>query len=418
MSKCVVGLGYVGLPLAVALAEKSIPVIGVDVSADRVAQLASGRSGIEDIPDSRLHGALASGLSVTSDIEDARDADTYVICVPTPLRDSFPDLTAVEEAGRAVATVLAPEDLVILESTTYPGTTEEVLIPLLEKGSGLTSGIDVHVAYSPERIDPGNPQWHLENTPKIVGGATEQAAKLAREFYSEVIQQIVPVKGLREAEMAKLLENTFRHVNIALVNEMAIFCHELGIDLWSVIDAAATKPFGFMPFYPGPGVGGHCIPVDPSYLSWRVRKLGYTFRFVELAQEINNQMPSYVVSRLADLLNRSGMALSSSRVLCLGVSYKPEVGDTRESPALDVVRLLDEKGCQVDYHDPFVESVELEGRTWRNVALTDHQLAETDAAIVLTPHRVIDLDSVAARVPILLDTRAATDVDGDNVQRL
>jgi UDP-N-acetyl-D-glucosamine dehydrogenase len=407
MSKCVVGLGYVGLPLSVALAERGIAVVGYDVNPERAAQLAGGQSGIEDVPDLRLQRALDTGLTVTSNIEDARDADTYVICVPTPLRDSFPDLTAVEGAGQDVSTVLASEDLVILESTTYPGTTEEILIPILEKGSGLTSGIDFHVAYSPERIDPGNPKWHLENTPKVVGGATEQAAKLAREFYSEVIQEIVPVSGLREAEMAKLLENTFRHVNIALVNEMAIFCHELDIDLWSVIDAAATKPFGFMPFYPGPGVGGHCIPVDPSYLSWRVRTIGHTFRFVELAQEINLRMPVYVVARTADLLNREGVALSAARVLCIGVAYKTGVADLRESPALEVLRQLQDKGCDVLYHDPLVESIGVGEEVLHSTILDPTVLNSADIAIILTPHDEIDLDLVANHSRAIFDARGA-----------
>jgi nucleotide sugar dehydrogenase len=419
MSKaCVVGLGYVGLPLAVALAERDIPVVGYDVNADRVAQLAAGQSGIEDIPDERLQNALDISLTVSASIDDAASAETYVICVPTPLRDSFPDLTAVEAAGRAVATVLARDDLVILESTTYPGTTEELLIPLLEGGSGLEEGLDFHVAYSPERIDPGNPYFHLENTPKIVGGATEQAAKMAEEFYKQAITTIVPVKGLREAEMAKLLENTFRHINIALINEMAVFCHEMGIDLWSVIDAAATKPFGFMPFYPGPGVGGHCIPVDPSYLSWRVRKLGYSFRFVELAQEINARMPAYVVARLTELLNKEGKALSKSTILCLGIAYKPDISDLRESPAVEVFRILIEKGCNVQYHDPFVETVDVGGRSHVSKTLDPQMLAAVDAVIVLTPHSHMDMSLVTDNASVVLDTRGVVPAHREGISRL
>jgi UDP-N-acetyl-D-glucosamine dehydrogenase len=302
---------------------------------------------------------------------------TYVLCVPTPLREGMPDLRAVESAARAVASVLSAGDLVVLDSTTYPGTTEEVVRPLLDVGSGLLAGLDYLLAYSPERIDPGNPTYGIRNTPKVVGGLDEGSTKAAVRFYEQVCDTVVQVDGTREAEMAKLLENTFRHVNIALVNEMAVFCRELGIDLWQVIEAARTKPFGFMPFYPGPGVGGHCIPVDPSYLSWRVRKLGFTFRFVELAQEINAQMPSYVVTRLGDLLNDAGLALSRSRVLCLGAAYKPGVADVRESPAVEVMRQLRRKGATVCYADPHVPWLVLDAERLTAVDLAT-ALADVD----------------------------------------
>ena len=414
---CVVGLGYVGLPLAVALAEAGSTVVGYDASPARVASLAAGESGIEDIADSVLASALAAGLSVTADIADAASAKVYVICVPTPLREHEPDLAYVEGASSAIASVLSRGDLVILESTTYPGTTDEVVAPLLMSGSGLALDDDFLLAYSPERIDPTNDRWTLRNTPKVVGGCSPAATDAACDFYRKICDEVVAVRGTREAEMAKLLENTFRHVNIALVNEMAVFCHQLGIDLWEVIRAAATKPFGFMPFYPGPGVGGHCIPVDPSYLSWRLRTRGHSFRFVELAQEVNRAMPAYVVSRLADLLNEQGVALSRATVLCLGASYKPGVSDVRESPALEVMERLRAKGANVLYADPRVPSVSLGAETLTSVSLTPEVLASADVAVLLTAHEEFDVEAVARAVPALLDTRG-TDAEGDTVTRL
>jgi UDP-N-acetyl-D-glucosamine dehydrogenase len=405
-SACVVGLGYVGLPLAVALREAGVDVVGYDVDPLRVADLRAGRSGIEDVPD-----ADVAGITFTSDPAAAAACSTYVLCVPTPLREGMPDLGAVESAARAVATVLSAGDLVVLESTTYPGTTEEVVAPLLD-----AAGCEYLLAYSPERIDPGNPTYGIRNTPKVVGGVDGASTKAAVAFYEQVCDTVVQVDGTREAEMAKLLENTFRHVNIALVNEMAVFCRELGIDLWQVIEAARTKPFGFMPFYPGPGVGGHCIPVDPSYLSWRVRKLGFTFRFVELAQEINAQMPSYVVTRLGDLLNDAGLALSRSRVLCLGAAYKPGVADVRESPAVEVMRQLQRKGATVSYADPHVPSLLVDVERLSSVDLSDG-LPEVDAVVVLTPHAVFDLQLVRREAPLVLDTRAAVE-PAENVFRL
>jgi nucleotide sugar dehydrogenase len=415
---CVVGLGYVGLPLAVALVEAGQQVIGYDVDSTRASSLNQGHSGIEDISDADLRGALQRGLTVTSDIESTRGASTYVICVPTPLRDGMPDLTAVEGAARAVAQVLSHGDLVVLESTTYPGTTEEVVAPLLESGSGLKAGVDFDLAYSPERIDPGNPDFGITNTPKVVGGMGEHATKAATAFYEQVVNEVVTVAGPREAEMAKLLENTFRHVNIALVNEMAVFCRQLDIDLWDVIGAAKTKPFGFMPFYPGPGVGGHCIPVDPSYLSWRVKKLGFSFRFVELAQEINAQMPAFVVSRLSDLLNDAGLALSRSTVLCLGAAYKPGISDCRESPAVEVMQKLRHKGATVLYHDSFVPELALDTELLRSTELTPELLAAVDAVVILTPHPGVDWELVATGSSLVLDTRATLASNTEGVYRL
>jgi nucleotide sugar dehydrogenase len=407
---CVIGLGYVGLPLAVALTEAGLRVTGLDSSERRVAQLRAGRSGIEDISDELLSSVLAGGLIVTTDPAEAADATTYVICVPTPLRESFPDLASVESAAGAVAGLLRRGDLVILESTTYPGTTEEVVAPILESISGLAAGTDFHLAYSPERIDPGNQTYGLTNTPKVVGGCTTEAGDRAEEFYLRVVDTVVRVSGTREAELAKLIENTFRHVNIALVNEMAIFSRELGIDLWESIRAASTKPFGFMPFYPGPGVGGHCIPVDPSYLSYRVRKLGYPFRFVELAQEVNNRMPSYVLTRAAHVLNiEAGKSLSRSRVLCIGAAYKPGISDCRESPSLEVMRLLRERQADVVYHDELVSRLDLGGDVLDSVPLNEAELRKADLVVLLTVHPGVDLEAIVSNATLVLDTRNVVD---------
>ncbi|GAC1327918.1 MAG: UDP-N-acetyl-D-glucosamine 6-dehydrogenase [Mycobacteriales bacterium] len=410
VSVCVIGLGYVGLPLAVCLVEAGVPVVGVDTAPARIAELAAGRAGIEDVSDEQLQKAITAGLSVTTDITAAAGCTSYVICVPTPLDEGLPDLAAVEAAARAVGSVIAAGDLLVLESTTYPGTTEEVVAPIVDEVSGLRG--QYLLAYSPERIDPGNASFGISNTPKVVGGATAGAAQAAATLYGHVTDRVVLTKGTREAEMAKLLENTFRHVNIALVNEMAVFCRELGVDLWDAIEAASTKPFGFMPFTPGPGVGGHCIPVDPSYLSWRVKKLGFSFRFVELAQEVNARMPAYVVSRLTDLLNDAGLAVSRSRILCVGVAYKPGVADCRESPALEVMALLAAKGADVVFSDPHVPAVG--DRTAE--PLTAESVAAADAVLVLTAHAGIDWELVGG-AKLVLDTRAALP-ESDTVVRL
>ena len=413
---CVVGLGYVGLPLAVAFAEARVSVSGFDVDHDKVARISAGTSPVEDIADDRLARCLAGSLQVTSLIADAKVATTYIICVPTPLKESMPDLGYVESACRLVAEVLQPGDLVVLESTTYPGTTQEFAAPLLEEVSGLTAGDDFDLAYSPERIDPGNVTWNIATTPKVVGGMTPEATERAANVYGKVAGDVVRASGTAEAEMAKLLENTFRHVNIALVNELAVFCRALDIDIWEVIRLASTKPFGFMPFQPGPGVGGHCIPVDPSYLSWALRRHGFQFRFVELAQEINARMPSYVVNRAAELLNTAGLALSRARIVCIGVAYKPGVADCRESPALEVTKHLLAKGADVTYHDPYVDSITLDGRTLHSVELAD-ALQTADLVVVLTPHADVDLAAVAASEVLVLDTRNAVPA-GVNVHGL
>ena len=339
MNVVIIGLGYVGLPLAQEAVRVGLNVTGLDVKRATVDSLNSGRSHIDDLTDADVAAMVDGGFRATTDLLEISRADVMVICVPTPLSETDgPDLTAVRAASESAGKLLKPGALVVLESTTYPGTTDEVVRPLLEKASGLTAGLDFHLAFSPERIDPGNEVYGIRNTPKVVGGITPACTEAAAGFYGLVCDTVVRAKSAREAEMAKLLENTYRHVNIALVNEMAIFCHELGVDLWDAIRCAATKPFGFQAFYPGPGVGGHCIPIDPNYLSYKVRTLGYPFRFVELAQEINSRMPGYVVDRAAELLNTDAKPLNGAKVLLLGVTYKKDIADQRESPARPIAR--------------------------------------------------------------------------------
>jgi nucleotide sugar dehydrogenase len=414
----VIGLGYVGLPLVREAAAAGMRVIGLDVDRRRVESLNSGRSHIGDLGDHELAGLLDGGFRATTDQAVLHDSATVVICVPTPLReDRTPDLSAVTAAVTAVAGQVRPGTLVVLESTTWPGTTEEVVRPLLER-SGLVVGTDLHLAFSPERIDPGNPVYGVANTPKVVGGVTAECTRRAVAFYQRFVASVVPVRGTREAEMAKLLENTYRHVNIALVNEMAVFCDELGIDLWESIDAAATKPFGFQAFRPGPGVGGHCIPIDPNYLSYKVRELGYPFRFVELAQEVNDRMPAYVVSRVQRLLNRQRKAVNGSHVLLLGVTYKPDVADARETPAVPLVRRLRTLGAQVSYADPFLPAwrVDAEPVPSRQLDAVD-AFADADICVLLQDHSAFDLARVRREARLVLDTRGVLPA-ADTVQRL
>ncbi|MFL6139022.1 MAG: nucleotide sugar dehydrogenase [Frankiaceae bacterium] len=411
----VIGLGYVGLPLARGATGAGLAVAGLDASAAVVDGLNAGRSHVDDLTDDDVREMLAGGFRATGDPRVLAGAGTAVICVPTPLtRDGAPDLSAVRAAAATVAAHLREGMLVVLESTTYPGTTDEVVRPILET-SGLVAGRDFHLCFSPERIDPGNSTYGLANTPKVVGGLTPACTDVAVALYGKFVEQVVVAKGTREAEMAKLLENTYRHVNIALVNEMAVFCHELGIDLWDVVSCAATKPFGFEPFRPGPGVGGHCIPIDPNYLSYKVRTLGYPFRFVELAQEINGRMPAYVVRRAQDLLNDHGKPLRGSAVLLLGVTYKRNVSDQRESPARPVARRLLEQGAQVTYHDPYVAAWSVDGQPVRRAVELDAALPAADVAILLQDHDCYAGDALdGAR--LLLDTRGRA--SGAGVVRL
>ncbi len=407
----VVGLGYVGLPLAVRAAQAGFRVLGIELNPERVRQVNAGESYIDDVPAGTLKELVRAGrLEATVDYGRARELDVVSICVPTPLdRHRQPDLSYVVGAARALAPHLRPGVLVSLESTTFPGTTEEVVRPLLEEGSGLRAGRDFFLAYSPERIDPGSQTFTVENTPRVVGGLNPESLEAALAYYRTLVRQVHPVSSPRAAEMTKLLENIFRVVNVALVNEMALLADRLGIDIWEVIEAAATKPFGFMPFYPGPGVGGHCIPVDPLYLTWKAREVDFQTHFIELATEINLQMPYFVREKVIRVLNRAGKALRGSRVLLLGVAYKRDIGDVRESPALKLIDLLEAYGAQVLYHDPHVPRLRLEdGRVLESQPLTVELLAGCDVAVIVTDHRDVDYGLVLEHAPAVVDTRNAT----------
>src|SRR5215212_6727038 len=398
----VVGQGYVGLSLACAAAEAGFEVTGVDVDADRVDGLAAGELCVPGVDEAAFQRSVATGrLAFASGGQALAEADVVCICVPTPVRDHTPDLSYVEQACRDVAEHLAGGRLVVLESTTYPGTTDELVRPLLE-ASGQQAGRDFLLAYSPERIDPGNTEFHFANTPRIVGGTTAEATSAAALFYEQMISKVVTVSSARVAELAKLLENTFRHVNIALVNEMAMVCHETGIDVWEVIAAAATKPFGFMAFTPGPGVGGHCIPLDPAYLAWQVRRdVGHQFRILEQAQDVNAQMPGWVARRIGEALNEHAKPLKGARVLVLGVAYKPDVGDVRESPALRVVTVLARRGAKMAFHDPLVDAVTLDGKRLARIELTAKAVAGADLVALLVPHSSYDLAWLASTAGLL-----------------
>lgn len=413
----VIGLGYVGLQLVVGAAEAGLTAVGLDRNSEVVAGLNAGRSHVNDLSDAHIEVLLARGFRATTDPSVLANATVAVICVPTPLTvEGGPDLTDVMSAAEDVAAGLTAGQLVVLESTTYPGTTDEVVRPILER-SGLRAGSDFSLAFSPERIDPGNSTFGLRNTPKVVGGHTPACAAAAAAFYRQVVDEVVIASGTREAEMTKLLENTYRHVNIALVNEMAQFCHELGIDLWEAIRCAATKPFGFEAFQPGPGVGGHCIPIDPNFLSHRVRThLGHPFRFIELAQEINALMPSYVVRRAQGLLNDVGKPMRSSRVLLLGITYKADINDQRETPALALALGLLGLGADVRYHDPYVPRWQVNGTSLYSERDPVTAAKDADLVVLVQAHTSYDLEAVAATNTPVLDTRGR--MSGSAVQRL
>ena len=355
----VIGLGYVGLPLVVESCNSGLKVFGYDNNSDKVKKLQNGTSPIEDISDEMLKKALQKDLTISDSPEALKDCEYIVISVPTPLTDYQPDLSYVKAAARTIAENISKDQVIILESTTYPGTTIEVLIPEIESISELKAGKDFHVGYSPERIDPGNETWNFKNTPKVISGIDDSSTKKIKNFYEKIIDEVVEVSGTKEAEMVKLLENTYRHVNIAFINELAILCNMLDIDIWEVVEAAKTKPFGFESFRPGPGVGGHCIPIDPNYLSFKTRQIGKPVRFVELAQEINNTMPSYIVSRILEKMNSLQKPMKNSNILILGVAYKKDISDTRESPSIDIIENLVSKGVNVSFYDPYVESLDL-----------------------------------------------------------
>ncbi|MEJ5369534.1 MAG: nucleotide sugar dehydrogenase [Bryobacteraceae bacterium] len=400
----VVGLGYVGLPLAVEFAKAGFQVTGIDVSAPKVDSINAGNSYVQDVPSSDVRALVDQGLlRATTDFSVVASLDTVNIAVPTPLRKTKdPDMSYVVNAAQAIARHVHPGFLVILESTTYPGTTEELLLPMFE-ASGLKAGRDFFLCFSPERVDPGNPKFQTKNIPKVVGGITPACTSVGAAFYSMALDTVVPVSNTVVAEMVKLLENTFRMINIGLVNELAIMCHRMNINVWEVIDAAATKPFGFMPFYPGPGLGGHCIPIDPFYLSWKSKQAGIEARFIELAGHINGDMPRYVVSRIQDALNDHAKPLRNSRIHIAGVAYKRDIDDVRESPALDVIHLLLQRGALVSYSDPYVPELRLDSITLRSDPLE----TPCDIAVIITDHRRFDYDALVRSAPLILDTRNA-----------
>jgi UDP-N-acetyl-D-glucosamine dehydrogenase len=404
----VIGLGYVGLPLAVELAQAGFRVTGIDIDERRVRQLQRGHSYIQDVPTSDLRGVVRSGhFTATTEFAVLRRADTVNICVPTPLsKQRDPDVSYIVAAVDQIRRYLHPGMLVILESTTYPGTTDELILPTLS-ATGLAVGKDFFLAFSPERVDPGNPVYTTRNIPKVVGGVTPTCTEAAVRLYRQRLENVVPVSSTQVAEMVKLLENTFRSVNIGLVNEMALLCKRLNIDVWEVIRAASTKPFGFMPFYPGPGLGGHCIPIDPFYLSWKARASGFEARFIELAGHVNGHMPDHVVDLVAEALNRSGRAVRGSRVLVLGVAYKADIDDVRESPSLDIMEKLRERGARIEYSDPFVPSIEFAGRRMRSTPLRPASLRRFDCAVVATAHKSLPYGQILRHARAIVDTRNA-----------
>jgi len=414
----VVGLGYVGLPLAVEFAEAGFDVTGIDLSEAKTARLNAGESYIGDVPTRAVATLVQSGkLRGTTDFSVITELDTINICVPTPLRKTKdPDMSYIVSACEEIAKYLHPGMLVILESTTYPGTTDELVRPMLEK-SGLKCGEDFFLCFSPERVDPGNPKYQTKNIPKVVGGATAACTELGRLFYSQALERVVPVSSTQVAEMVKLLENTFRMINIGLVNEIAVMCDGMGINVWEVIEAAATKPFGFMPFYPGPGLGGHCIPIDPFYLSWKTKQAGIEARFIELAGYINGQMPHFVVSKIQNALNDVGKPVKGSTIHIFGVSYKRDIDDVRESPALDIMHLLKRRGAVVRFSDPYVPSLELEGETLN--AVNPAEVRDADCAVVVTDHKAFDYAALIENAPLVVDTRnALKGAASDKVVRL
>lgn len=419
MSRVVVlGQGYVGLPISMRAVDVGHTVVGYDVDVDRVKALAAGESYVEDVPSEQVRRALDSGrFSVSTEAKSCAGFDIAVITVPTPLREGNPDLSYIEQSAATVARYLRPGATVVLESTTYPGTTEELVAPILEEGSGLSVGQDFHLGYSPERIDPGNETWTFATTPKVVSGVDEASLAAVQEFYASIVEQTVPVRSTQVAELAKLMENTFRHVNIALVNELAVFAHALNINVWEAIDAASTKPFGYMRFVPGPGVGGHCLPIDPSYLSWRVKRaLGQNFRFVELANDVNDHMPEHVISRLVIGLNNRSLAVRGSRILVLGLAYKKNTSDARESPSRPVIQQLLDLGADVRAVDPHVVEHHWAPPGMVRVALTAEEVSAADAVVLLTDHDSFDLDLVVDNARYVLDCRNR--LSGTNVEVL
>jgi len=416
----IIGLGYVGLPLALAFSEAGFRVLGFDVQQKRVELVNQGISYIADIPDDRLSAVLASKtLEATTDQSRLSEVDAICICVPTPLTKSKePDLSYVIHESEEISRRLKPGQLVVLESTTYPGTTREIVLPILER-SGLEAGSDFCLAFSPERVDPGNQKYNIRNTPKIVGGINPKSTRLAELLYRQIADVVVPLSCSEAAEMTKVFENVFRSVNIALVNELAQLCHRMGISVWEVIDAASTKPFGYMPYYPGPGVGGHCIPLDPYYLANKAREYDFHTRFIELAAEVNERMPYYVASRIVEALNAQDKSLNGARVLILGIAYKKDVADSRESPSLKLVQLLQEKGARVSYHDPYIPMIQYDRGTMASAELTEESLSSADCVVIATDHSCYNMQEIVALSKLVFDARGATrGLNSDNIVRL
>jgi UDP-N-acetyl-D-glucosamine dehydrogenase len=415
----IVGLGYVGLPLAVEFGKAGFAITGIDLDAAKVAQINAGVSYIQDVSTDDVHDLTARRkLSATADFSVISELDTINICVPTPLRKTKdPDMSYIVSACQEIAKYFHPGMLVILESTTYPGTTEEVVLPMLAQ-NGLIPGRDFFLCFSPERVDPGNPNFQTRNIPKVVGGHTAACTEMGKLFYSQALQNVVPVSSTQVAEMVKLLENTFRMINIGLANEMAMMCDRMGIDVWEVIDAAATKPFGFMPFYPGPGLGGHCIPIDPFYLSWKTKQAGIEARFIELAGYINGQMPHFVIDKIQNALNDVSKPVKGSHIHVCGVAYKKDIDDVRESPALDIIQLLQRRGAKVTFSDPYVSKIRIEGGELHSSEMAS-SLAECDCAVIITNHTSVDYDEIVRKAPLVVDTRnALKGRSGPNIVRL
>ena len=412
----ILGLGYVGLPLATVFAEAGFHVVGVDPDPKKISSIQNGISYVLDVPDEQIRRLVDQKLlQATTDFSYLKDADAVSICVPTPLRKTGdPDLSYIVSATEELAKYIHPGMVVVLESTTYPGTTREVILPTLTEESNLKVGEDFFLAFSPERVDPGRKDWTTINTPKVLGGVTPNCLEVASAWYSMALQKVVQVSSAEVAEMAKLLENTYRMINIGLVNELAIMCDRLGVDVWEVIDAAATKPFGFMKFTPGPGLGGHCIPIDPLYLSWKLRSINYTARFIELASEINSNMPRFVIGKISDALNDRSKPVKGSQILVLGAAYKPDIDDIRESPALDVIGLLIQKGALVSYHDPYIKSVHHEEWELQSILDLDEGLKNADCVVILTNHSIYDYPSILEKSKLIIDSRNALGVLGRN----
>ncbi len=415
----VVGLGYVGLPLAVEFTNNGFSVTGIDVLQEKVDLINNGKNYIKDVNDEELAKAVEQGLlRATTDFSVISELDAVSICVPTPLRKTKdPDVSFIVSALDEMSKYMHSDMVIVLESTTYPGTTREIMLPKLEE-SGLKVGKDFYLAFSPERVDPGNPVYKTKNTPKVIGGITKKCTEIAKALYEQIIDTIVPVYSTESAEMVKLLENTFRSINIGLANEMALMCDKLGVDVWEIIDAAATKPFGFMKFYPGPGLGGHCIPIDPFYLSWKMKALNYNARFIELAGEINSAMPEYVVELVGEGLNRQKKSINGSKILILGVAYKRDIDDVRESPALDIMKILERKDALIDYHDPYVPVIDWNGQPMRSVSISPELVSSVDVVIIVTNHSSFDYGMIQKSAQLVVDTRNAIKGKYENVLKL